>query len=128
MKAKGVMMPHFVLASNRINRSKAMAHNDTQIVLIMSELTTTNGDAMRTIKPKRSALRPIKIALAALALVFIAAGCRNVKPIQRQYLSHRFMALNPDPARTEFETKVFESRESAAGGTGATAGGGCGCN
>ncbi len=68
------------------------------------------------------------VVLAGLGLSILMAGCRNVQPIQRQYHAHRFMALSPDPIQEGFEDKVFESREAAAGGKGATAGGGCGCN
>ncbi|MBF0277101.1 MAG: DUF4266 domain-containing protein [SAR324 cluster bacterium] len=76
-------------------------------------------------------LNSIKITgslLICFGLIMVLSSCRNVRPIERRYLSHRFMQLSPDPVRESFEDKIFDSREAAAGGKGATAGGGCGCN
>ena len=50
-----------------------------------------------------------------------------VKPYERDRLADPIMALDADAVSTSFIQHVYEAREGARGGEGAT-GGGCGCN
>lgn len=50
-----------------------------------------------------------------------------VKPYERDKLADPIMALDGDPVSTAYIQHVYEAREGARGGEGAT-GGGCGCN
>jgi hypothetical protein len=71
--------------------------------------------------------RTLMAALALLAL----SGCARiepwVKPYERENLADPIMAWDRDPVSSSYIQHVYESREGARGGTGAT-GGGCGCN
>ncbi len=71
--------------------------------------------------------RTLAAALALLAL----SGCARiepwVKPYERENLADPIMAWDRDPVSSSYIQHVYESREGARGGTGAT-GGGCGCN
>jgi hypothetical protein len=71
--------------------------------------------------------RTLVAALALLAL----SGCARiepwVKPYERENLADPIMAWDRDPVSSSYIQHVYESREGARGGTGAT-GGGCGCN
>jgi hypothetical protein len=78
----------------------------------------------------RSAFRSTRArAVLVLALSFAGAagGCAIVPAYQRETLADPAM----DPAGTALEarsfTKLHETRESAGGGDGRPAGGGCGC-
>jgi len=66
----------------------------------------------------------------ALALL-VLTGCGSiepwVKPYERDRLADPIMALDGDPVSTAYIKHVYEAREGARGGEGAT-GGGCGCN
>ena len=72
-------------------------------------------------------------ARAALLLLALAAlpGCSNVepwvKPYERANLADPIMAWDRDPVASSYMRHVYESREGARGGSGAS-GGGCGCN
>ncbi len=69
--------------------------------------------------------------LAGMLLFAALAGCTAPtpwgKPNEREHLADPIMAFDPNPVSSTYLTHVFESREGAAGGTGAV-GGGCGCN
>ncbi|HPF13517.1 MAG TPA: DUF4266 domain-containing protein [Planctomycetota bacterium] len=65
--------------------------------------------------------------LLAAALLGLAASCNTVEFYQKGRLGTPVMDLSQDPTLTHFEQKVFYSIEGAAGGIGASAGGGCGC-
>ena len=71
-----------------------------------------------------------RVLLAALALLAFS-GCSRiepwVKPYERENLADPIMAWNRDPVSLSYMQHVYESREGARGGSGAT-GGGCGCN
>jgi uncharacterized protein DUF4266 len=55
------------------------------------------------------------------------AGCLIVPQNRRAALADRMMQLDEDPLETHSRQKFYTTREAAAGGDGATAGGGCGC-
>ncbi len=78
----------------------------------------------------------MKIGAYGRLLLFLAAlagtvGCSNlepwVKPYERDRLADPIMALDSDPVSSAYIQHVYEAREGARGGEGAT-GGGCGCN
>jgi hypothetical protein len=78
-------------------------------------------------------MRKDRIARSVSALILLVAvgGCSNVepwvKPYERDRLADPIMLLDADPVSTAYMQHVYESREGARGGEGAT-GGGCGCN
>lgn len=72
----------------------------------------------------------MKVAKKSCGLaLFLAltAACTPVRFYEKQVFSDRVMNLSDNPMRTHFQQKVFYSIEGAAGGIGASAGGGCGC-
>ncbi len=74
--------------------------------------------------------RPIRCALlvvTALAAATMLAGCATVPQSRRARLADPMMSLSEDPLETYSKQKLYTSREGAAGGDGAAAGGGCGC-
>jgi hypothetical protein len=67
-------------------------------------------------------------ALAALALLSLtASGCATVPQNRRAHLADPMMSLTDDPLEAARRQKLYDTREGAAGGDGASAGGGCGC-
>jgi len=60
-------------------------------------------------------------------LLALFGACVSVRPYQREKLAKPKMQLSGDPQGNQMTQHVYESREGAAGGTGA-GGGGCGCN
>lgn len=64
-------------------------------------------------------------------LAAMAAGCSSiepwVKPYERDRLADPIMALDMDPVSSAYILHVYDAREGARGGEGAS-GGGCGCN
>jgi hypothetical protein len=62
-----------------------------------------------------------------VAIVLVVSGCQAPDFTERRRLADPIMALDDGPAETHFQQKTFYSREAAAGGVGAAAGGGCGC-
>jgi hypothetical protein len=65
--------------------------------------------------------------LLYVALVVGAAGCALVPQNRRAHLADPIMALADEPLEAHRKQKLYGVREGAAGGDGATAGGGCGC-
>ena len=65
------------------------------------------------------------LALALFALA--AAGCVVVPQNRRARLADPMMAFSQDPLEAHRKAKLYSTREGAAGGDGATAGGGCAC-
>ena len=63
--------------------------------------------------------------VAALAL--LAASCVTVPQNRRAHLADPMMSVGDDPLETYRKQKLYNTREGAAGGDGAAAGGGCGC-
>jgi hypothetical protein len=70
--------------------------------------------------------RPALVCVA-LVCIFAGAGCRIVRPYERELLSKPIMLFQPDPYEDVLDLHMLEAREGAAGGYG-SAGGGCGCN
>ena len=60
-------------------------------------------------------------------LVLLAGGCAIVPQNRRAHLADPMMQLNTDSTETYRKQKFYSTREGAAGGDGAVAGGGCGC-
>jgi hypothetical protein len=54
-------------------------------------------------------------------------GCALVPQNRRGRLADPMMALDDEPTEAYRKQKLYFAREGAAGGDGATAGGGCGC-
>jgi hypothetical protein len=63
--------------------------------------------------------------IAGVAL--LATGCANVPQNRRIYLADPMMNLNDGALDAYRRQKLYDTREGAAGGDGAAAGGGCGC-
>jgi hypothetical protein len=76
----------------------------------------------------KAALHP-RLALALVAgVVAFMPSCSNVEYWQKEKLADPAMTYHDSKALSSFDQKVFQSIEGAAGGFGASAGGGCGCN
>ena len=71
-----------------------------------------------------SALRRL-LALAVVAV--LTSGCVIVPQNRRARLADPMMALSQDSLETHRKQKLYSTREGAAGGDGAAAGGGCAC-
>ena len=70
----------------------------------------------------------MKTARAALVLLSLAASaCATVPQNRRARLADPMMSLTDEPLEAARRTKLYDTREGAAGGDGASAGGGCGC-
>ena len=74
----------------------------------------------------RRLARPLA-ALAALALAAASAGCVVVPQNRRKHLADPMMRFQTDALDAHAHQKLYGSREAAAGGDGAPAGGGCAC-
>lgn len=67
-------------------------------------------------------------ARACLTLALLAsAGCAVVPASRRAHLADPMMSVSGEPLEKHQRRKLYTSREAAAGGEGAPAGGGCGC-
>ena len=65
-----------------------------------------------------------------VVLVTIVAGlsaCATVPQNRRVRLADPMMSVTDEPLDAARRQKLYDIREGAAGGDGATAGGGCGC-
>jgi hypothetical protein len=71
--------------------------------------------------------RSLRALLAASFALSSAACIAPVGQARRSRLADPMMALSPDPTETYAAQKLHTSREAAAGGDGAAAGGGCAC-
>ena len=70
----------------------------------------------------------MKATLAALLLAVLAiSGCATVPQNRRAHLADPMMSLTDEPLEAARHQKLYDTREGAAGGDGASAGGGCGC-
>lgn len=69
----------------------------------------------------------MKRAVHAIALALLLTGCAMVPQNRRGKLADPMMQISDDPTETYRKQKVYTTREGAAGGDGAAAGGGCGC-
>jgi hypothetical protein len=72
----------------------------------------------------------VRSKLAAIVLIVIAEGasaCAAVPQNRRARLADPMMSLTDEPLDAYRRQKLYDTREGAAGGDGAAAGGGCGC-
>jgi Domain of unknown function (DUF4266) len=68
------------------------------------------------------------LALAgALGVVAASAGCVVVPQNRRKHLADPMMRFQTDALDAHAHQKLYNTREAAAGGDGAPAGGGCAC-
>ena len=65
--------------------------------------------------------------LCLLLLAAQASACVVVPQSRRGVLADKIMQLDEDSLETYRKQKLYSTREAAAGGDGASAGGGCGC-
>lgn len=69
--------------------------------------------------------------LIFIMLLFSIAACSPikpwVKPYERQKIADEIMSFGRDPVADSYLHHVYDAREAARGGDGAS-GGGCGCN
>lgn len=70
---------------------------------------------------------PIFGAVVVALLVLFVEGCAVVPANRRARLADPMMSITGDALEKHQRRKLFTSREAAAGGEGAPAGGGCGC-
>lgn len=68
----------------------------------------------------------MRIVCLFIALVTLA-GCATVPQNRRGKLADPMMSLTDDQLEQYRKSKLYNTREAAAGGDGAAAGGGCGC-
>lgn len=66
-----------------------------------------------------------------LAMLMCITACSPikpwVKPYERQQIADEIMSFDRDPIASNYLHHVYDAREAARGGDGAS-GGGCGCN
>jgi len=75
-------------------------------------------------------MRPRRPTWRVACLVAIAAlltACATVPQNRRSHLADPMMSLTDEPLDAARRAKLYDTREGAAGGDGAAAGGGCGC-
>jgi hypothetical protein len=65
--------------------------------------------------------------MAVVLLAQAVAGCAAVPQNRRSRLADPMMNLTDEPLDAARRQKLYDTREGAAGGDGAAAGGGCGC-
>jgi hypothetical protein len=69
---------------------------------------------------------PLAAALC-IALAGASSACATVPQNRRARLADPMMSLTDEPLDAYRRQKLYDTREGAAGGDGAAAGGGCGC-
>ncbi len=57
----------------------------------------------------------------------VSAGCVSVAPWEKEKLSSKHMAFEPDPLEARARQHTYASKEGTSAGYG-VGGGGCGCN
>jgi hypothetical protein len=62
-----------------------------------------------------------------LLLLLAASACATVPQNRRARLADPMMSLTDEPLEAARRQRLYDTREGAAGGDGASAGGGCGC-
>lgn len=67
------------------------------------------------------------LRFALIAVAIGASGCAAVPQNRRSRLADPMMSLTDEPLDAARRQKLYDTREGAAGGDGAAAGGGCGC-
>ncbi|HSY22641.1 MAG TPA: DUF4266 domain-containing protein [Polyangiaceae bacterium] len=73
------------------------------------------------------ALARVVFRAGLLALAIGAGGCATVSQNRRAHLADPMMGVTDEPLDAYRRQKLYDTREGAAGGDGAAAGGGCGC-
>lgn len=63
----------------------------------------------------------------SLGLSVGSSGCAIVPQNRRGQLADPLLSFDEDPLEAHKKSKFYSTREGAAGGDGAPAGGGCGC-
>ena len=73
----------------------------------------------------------VRRLILLLLFVFCTTACSPIKPWVKPYelqnIADKVMSFERDPVATSYLHHVYDARESARGGDGAS-GGGCGCN
>jgi hypothetical protein len=72
-------------------------------------------------------LRILPLAFVTAAALSALAGCANVRPYEREYLTDRIMDEAREDKEGLIDQKWLEAREGSTGGA-VGAGGGCACN
>ena len=72
-------------------------------------------------------LRPVKSLVSLTLLAMATSGCVIVPQNRRARLADPMMAMSQDSLEAHRKQKLYSTREGAAGGDGAAAGGGCAC-
>jgi Domain of unknown function (DUF4266) len=63
----------------------------------------------------------------ATVVATLVSACATVPQDRRARLADPMMSLTDEPLDAARRQKLYDAREGAAGGDGASAGGGCGC-
>jgi hypothetical protein len=71
--------------------------------------------------------RAVSFAALLATMVTLIGGCAAVPQNRRARLADPMMSLYDEPLDAYRRHKLYDVREGAAGGDGAAAGGGCGC-
>ena len=66
-------------------------------------------------------------AVLLVGISIVSAACATVPQNRRARLADPMMSLTDEPLDAARRQKLYDTREGAAGGDGAAAGGGCGC-
>ena len=66
-------------------------------------------------------------AALLVALLTCASACATVPQNRRAHLADPMMSISDEPTEAYRQQKLTSTREGAAGGDGAAADGGCGC-
>jgi hypothetical protein len=72
-------------------------------------------------------MRSLLLSFLLVVILVATTGCVRVKPWERDLLSRRDMAWEPDGLEAKRESHIYFSKEASMPG-GAGGGGGCGCN
>jgi hypothetical protein len=70
---------------------------------------------------------PRALTASVILLTLAASACATVPQNRRGRLADPMMRLTDEPLDAARRQKLYDTREGAAGGDGAAAGGGCGC-
>jgi hypothetical protein len=68
-----------------------------------------------------------RLVATAAVLALSASACAAVPQNRRARLADPMMGVTDEPLDAARRQKLYDTREGAAGGDGASAGGGCGC-
>lgn len=68
-----------------------------------------------------------RLLLVVLVFAALSSACATVPQNRRRKLADPMMSIGDEPTDAYRKQKLYTTREGAAGGDGATAGGGCSC-